>query len=178
MKPNTCLFAGALLAAVMLAQSAPSRAQSASAPVRMTRSLPDFQVRTMSAERLSIRSLGRTGPWVLVFIDINTASSLALLDSLRAMDTEGEGLVVVAVGSDQALPAFLRGQQAKLPRATWLAGAAPEVVGALRLPGSPAMLAVDAQQGVAWQYIGVPARPENTRTMVQGWLSKSPVATR
>jgi hypothetical protein len=114
------------------------------------------------------------GPWLLLVVDAGKVASQAALARLQPRNA-GQGLTVVAVGSDAAFRTLLQ-RHAALKDARWYRDTSDTLLKTLQLPGLPALLGMTADQQIAWQVIGLPADTAKARSLADSWLNRSMVA--
>lgn len=118
------------------------------------------------ADDAALRTGGRS---VLLVVDAGrprTQAALAMLEAAPARD----GVQILALGDAAAFHA-LQLRYRRLDGVRWWRDADGAAMRALRLPGLPALLGIDAQGRIAWQSTGMPAAPSTLRAQVAAWLA-------
>jgi hypothetical protein len=123
-----------------------------------------------AATRLS--QLKPAGRWVLLVLDANLASTAQFLGALKADGFDGKQAVVVIVGGQAASSRLLQ-TQALPAQLRWAVADTQATLSLLKIGGTPALYAINAQQEIAWQSYGYPKRPGDWLvSMWAGWVER------
>ncbi|UXI68192.1 hypothetical protein [Tahibacter amnicola] len=132
------------------------------------------------ADRAVNESSGDIRPkdrWILVVLDANDPDLMPFADSLREAGYEGRNAIVLVVG-DAASATVVAGQKTLLPQARWITGRSAKVLEGLDLPGTPAIIGLEAGSKVAWQELGLRKQPGDVAVRMSDWLSHRTAARR
>lgn len=163
---NALTFALALMATHAHAQS------NARQPLRDVALNPSSNRSTPTATNLL--ALKPKGNWVLLVLDANLSGSEEYLNSLKADGFDGDKLVVLVIG-DAAL-AQSWAERGVLPSKARLASSGfSNILGGLKLPGTPAFIGVNANGEIGWQRLGYGKKPGERLVRIWDWV-KRPVA--
>lgn len=141
-------------------------AASARAPDR--RELPPLFYAENGKNAVPLDALVPSGRWLLIVVDAQRAGSVAFLDALQAAGYDGEQALVLVVGHADAVRAFAQNKR-RLPQARWLESPFATTLPALDLPGTPAVLGLDAERRIDWQVLGRSAQSAALARRLLDW---------
>ncbi|NRR32083.1 hypothetical protein HSX11_18060 [Oxalobacteraceae bacterium] len=157
-----CIVAALLCAAAVTATAAERTG---------ARAFPALALAGQDGAPAVVGALHPGSPWVLLVVDAGRARTQTALARLAPQPGWGDGVQVLALGDDAAFQALqLRYRQ--LSGVHWLRDADGSAMRALRLPGLPAMLGIDAEGRIAWQNTGMPADTARLQAQVSSWLKE------
>lgn len=122
----------------------------------------------------NLLALKPTGNWVLLVLDANLSGSEEYLNSLKADGFDGDKLVVLVIG-DAALEQSWADRGVLPSKARLASGGFSNILGGLKLPGTPAFIGVTEGGEIAWQRLGYGKNPGERLVRIWDWV-KRPVA--
>jgi hypothetical protein len=113
----------------------------------------------------------RPAPSIVLVVDPAKPQSQAALVRLQLQAHGGEGVLVLAIGSEQAFQA-MRQRVGTLAGVRWYRDTSGTLMRTLQLPGLPAVLGITAERRIAWRAIGLPQDAGKAQSLVQSWLNR------
>lgn len=136
--------------------------------VRSGRFLPPLAL--VDAAGVAAPARTAPAPWVLLVVAANAAQTDTALARLQPPAEGWQGKLVVAVQGDAAQLRALVAKYPQLAGVRWYRDADGSAIRSLKLPGMPALLAMDAKNQIAWQTNGLPRQPEQAQNLVRSWV--------
>jgi hypothetical protein len=138
------------------------------------RALPSLTLSDQMGAAASEASLAQTSTWVLAVVDADKHLTMAVLPRFQKKDGDWAGkLVVVAAGSPAAFERMVA-QNAKLGGVRWYRDTSGHLLEQLGLSGTPVLLGIRPDNGVAWQMAPVPDAPDKAQALVANWIAQTP----
>ncbi len=132
--------------------------------------LPAVQVRDSAGATVELNSVQTASNSVLIVVDATLPSAQVFLTALNVKDQELDPRIKILVLGESAAVERLKASTEGIRGGTWLQGDSTQVLHDLHLPGIPCMIGLRGAQQVAWQFSGIPDRPERGYQMVRDWL--------
>jgi hypothetical protein len=120
--------------------------------------------------------MNMAAPWVMLMVAASGPQTESALARLQPPAEGWGGKVVVVVQGDTAQLRALVAKHPALAGVRWYRDADGSARRALKLPGLPALLAMDANKHVVWQTDGLPPQPDKAQNLVRAWVA--PVAAK
>jgi hypothetical protein len=129
----------------------------------------------VSATRLA--QLKPEGRWVLLILDANLPSTEKFLHSLSADGFDGDKTVVLFLGS-QGNISYLTNNPTFPNKMRWASAEAKQVFPSLKIGGTPAIYAMNADNKIVWLRYGYPRIHANLLVPIWDWIRNKPVLVR
>jgi len=136
------------------------------------RALPELELTGLDGRPVSRATLPITGPWLLIYIEPRSDTSLAFLGRVAADPRlRSRGTITVVVGGRRQQAAELAGRFRLLTGASWYADPSRSLSRGLGLAGAPVALGVRGEV-VEWSLTGVLVDVNQLKSILATWTER------